>query len=569
METIKKQHGNEAWGTGLLIFLGILLIWHSRMSFCQSDESFYLSLVHRLWSGDRLILDEWNLSQFYSPLLLPLYALYRAVVPSGEGIYLFARVLQIIISLLCSLLIYRKCCRETGCFSAFIASALLLLYSRANIPGLSYYNLCLQFSLFSLICFLSDKKGLWFTGGIFLSCAVLCNPFLAIFAALAMIVVCFQPTHNARALYGALGILSSAGTYLVMLLFHGQPAKLLSSLKLMMGDPTHSFTLYNVVRRIASGVYHYIPPLLFVLTGIGCFFVVRCRRRGTKCIIIQTSYLLIGFLLLGGVALKAVSSLCFLVSVPFTLLMLPLVVEAYLKRKCFFALALYAEGLMLAAAFSLASNTGFDAMTVGFACSSAGGVLLLFSLKESSDSGRTKRYVQTGLSVCLCATLLGTFAAHRFLGIYRDAPIAELTERIEEGPAAGLYTTKQHAEEYAAIYSEIQKVYLRYPATHSVLFSKLLPWAYLATDWRCAAMTAWSVPIDDPRLEAYYLDHPKPDLVFLLAEDTAGYETAPFNNQTGNSHRNANSLKGSFYEEIRHNGVIVDKTPQMTVFHLQ
>ena len=45
-------------------------------SFCWSDESFYLSLIHRFWVGDKPLVEEWSGVQFYAILLLPLYSLY-------------------------------------------------------------------------------------------------------------------------------------------------------------------------------------------------------------------------------------------------------------------------------------------------------------------------------------------------------------------------------------------------------------------------------------------------------------------------------------------------------------
>ena len=106
-------------GVGVLLVLGTALILHCRLSFCQSDESFYLALAHRLWSGDRLIIDEWHVAQFYSPIILPFYALFRAAVPDGSGVYLYARVLHVFFSVVVSILFYRECFIEI-CDISFI-----------------------------------------------------------------------------------------------------------------------------------------------------------------------------------------------------------------------------------------------------------------------------------------------------------------------------------------------------------------------------------------------------------------------------------------------------------------
>ena len=48
----------------------VFLFWKARYGFANSDESFYLTIPFRLLSGDRLIVDEWNVTQFSSLLLL-------------------------------------------------------------------------------------------------------------------------------------------------------------------------------------------------------------------------------------------------------------------------------------------------------------------------------------------------------------------------------------------------------------------------------------------------------------------------------------------------------------------
>ena len=151
--TLEKNNRRKGIGLALLAGLGVILLFHCRLSFCQSDESFYLALAHRLWRGDRMILDEWHPAQFYSPLLLPFYSLYRALIPSGDGVYLAARLCYTASALLCALLVYGRATKETAWPAACAASALVLLYSRANISGLSYYNLCLLFALLIYVTF--------------------------------------------------------------------------------------------------------------------------------------------------------------------------------------------------------------------------------------------------------------------------------------------------------------------------------------------------------------------------------------------------------------------------------
>lgn len=97
----KKYSGSNLFAYIVLTVIAGLLIIRCFYSFCWSDESFYLSLVHRFWIGDRPIIDEWSGTQFYTVILLPIYALYIKVVGSNEGIFLFFRLLMVISNYFC------------------------------------------------------------------------------------------------------------------------------------------------------------------------------------------------------------------------------------------------------------------------------------------------------------------------------------------------------------------------------------------------------------------------------------------------------------------------------------
>lgn len=141
----KKYSGSNLFAYIVLTVIAGLLIIRCFYSFCWSDESFYLSLVHRFWIGDRPIIDEWSGTQFYTVILLPIYALYIKVVGSNEGIFLFFRLLMVISNYFLSIYIYISLKRYTTNILALIGSLVNLLYTRANILGASYYSIALLF----------------------------------------------------------------------------------------------------------------------------------------------------------------------------------------------------------------------------------------------------------------------------------------------------------------------------------------------------------------------------------------------------------------------------------------
>ena len=558
-------------GVVVILILGVLLLFHCKLSFCQSDESFYTALAHRLGMGDRLIVDEWHPAQLYAPILLPFYSLFRAAVPDGTGVYLFARRMYVLFSLIVSLSFYFFLSRKTSTWAACMTAVLPLLYSRANISGPSYYNLCLQFTILALVLACASKKRIaWILSGFFLALAVLCMPFLAPFVMLGVLALLFFPGSRQKSIFLLLGILFSATVYLLFLIQSSTVSQLYSSIGQLFKDSQHQDSLYEMAKRVYRGFRSCLSPLTYPVLVVACLIVLFSEKKTIKEHLdaFRIVYLFLVVLLTGATAMKAINSICFAVSVPVALLSMPFALKDMLKKEKSIALIMFLSGYAMAGAFALGSNTGLDAMTVGFTLSAAGGLLLITqSCSPNMLCKRESAFAIRALVICIGLIMIGTFSAHRFWGIYRDAPITELTAQIEDGPAAGLYTTDSHAEEYAMIHSTIRRYHAQYPDAR-VLFSKRLPWGYVASDWGCADYTAWTTPINDPRLLEYYVDHSEPNIIFLLADDTTSYESVPFNNHREAHNMNQNPLEGLFYQSLVDKGILLEQTPVVTVFWL-
>ena len=263
---------------------------------------------------------------------------------------------------------------------------------------------------------------------------------------------------------------------------------------------------------------------------------------------------------------NASKAVCFGISFPFALSMLPLVIYKLLRGRHDFTVYLYLSGLLTAAAWAFCSDTVLDAMTVGFTISTIAGILLLWNVGK--EDGRNLLHpVLTGLTF---AILLILFICFRFFGFYRDAPFRQLNTQITKGPAAGLFTTVEHAEEYNSIYDSIMEIYLKYPE-EKVMFSKILPWGYLCTSWEIGAPTTWNNNISNYWMEAYFSSHPDkiPTFVFVVQPSVAGYESVNFNNHKVNHTYNQNAMEGWFYENYISKSEIIKETDYLTVYRLK
>src|ERR1043165_8922516 len=74
-----------------------VLCWRMLHGIDLTDEAFYIALPYRFALGDRPFMDELNIAQTAGLLLYPFVKLYVLIVGDTTGIFLFIRVLYIVV----------------------------------------------------------------------------------------------------------------------------------------------------------------------------------------------------------------------------------------------------------------------------------------------------------------------------------------------------------------------------------------------------------------------------------------------------------------------------------------
>lgn len=130
--TIKDLRSKPDKGKWQHIIFAVLMafaigfsLWKCYYGFGGNDESFYLTIPHRLTLGDSLLGDEWHLTQLSGFLLLPFVWLYTMITQSTVGIIFAARVFYVI------------------CHAVIVC----VIYSRLKSTDISQY---------SVVCFISS-----------------------------------------------------------------------------------------------------------------------------------------------------------------------------------------------------------------------------------------------------------------------------------------------------------------------------------------------------------------------------------------------------------------------------
>jgi len=148
----------EKWVNRLILwsyfcaFAAILgmLLYKCPYGYGAMDESFFLSIVHRLLQGDRLLVEEAHLSQFAFLTMVPEMWIYSKFVPTMEGIVLNFRYLYTVLwSAACLFLFFRT--RKIHRFAAMCASLFLLPFAPYGIMAFSYNSLGILYQLNSAV----------------------------------------------------------------------------------------------------------------------------------------------------------------------------------------------------------------------------------------------------------------------------------------------------------------------------------------------------------------------------------------------------------------------------------
>lgn len=163
------------------------------------DESFYLTIPHRLLKGDNLIIDEWHLSQFSALFELLPFKWYYGHFGSTEGIILFFRTVFVCLFTGTAAILWTVLRRykEGGLFALliFTASSPLMIFT------VNYYTLYVMGVAVVCVCGILKGKnrlpGLILIGVLY-GCLVLVQPLSIMMAPLYIAITAVKKAVNVK-----------------------------------------------------------------------------------------------------------------------------------------------------------------------------------------------------------------------------------------------------------------------------------------------------------------------------------------------------------------------------------
>lgn len=540
----KKLNISRQSAVFLFLFAAALafMLWKCPYGFGGSDEAFYLTVPHRLCLGDRLFSDEWHLSQLSSFFTLPFVRLYRYIEGSNDGIILSARYFYVCLHSAAALIIYFRL-KKFG--PASIPAALVfMLFTPFDMMCLSYNTVAVDMlAVGGAVAAGAGEKGRapYIIFGVCLSCAVICCPYLAAayliyFIAAALYALLRGKTgkgpRDFRLLTWRVFGYVSVGIMIMLVLFaafffsHSGAEELISALPGLFSDPEHpSYSLWYMLKHYVYSLVtaHRLMPLPLALYALSLVLLILDRRRAEHAALhlaLASFAALICFALFIG---ELNSSYYNAVMLPFAFVGFTAYILLEEKPRELFE-AVFVPGVIYSVCVCATSNMGFNVLSMALSvCDVASLIFAGLLVRQMRALPGKSRAIGTAAAllplVCLLSLVIEVKAAHCFW----DGSPAQLSSRIESGPARGIITSERLSADYERIYEDLS-VYSD-KERGNILVCAQETWCYLILDdYPYASFSAWLSGIDDvtaERLALYYSLNPQkePRYIYILKDN--------------------------------------------------
>ena len=552
----------------LMILAAVFLFWKCRYGFANKDESLYLVIPYRLWQGDGLFVNEWNLSAFSSFLLMPFMYIYMAIVGTTEGILLNFRYIFTAVQGLCAVFIYFKL-KKYNWFGAVAAALTFFIYAPFGIMALSYNSMGIQCVAVAMVLLLTNENGKklpYIIAGVLFAAAVLCCPFLvAVYAFYSVLVLintvksgCFDLDILDKKcwIWVTVGISALAVVFLAFVLSRASIGEIITGLQWMLNDPQHeSKGILTVVAGYFKGVFLCNEWSLFVYAGYLALLVTRFLTKGKK--IPDALFFCAGAMLSAIMMAPFVTWEMYInrVIFPVNIFALYCVVlsESGIVKRLF--KILWLPGIMYGICIHMASTEGFLNIA-SVSLISLVGSLVIVAITATEIFEKTSNGFLNILSLCAVTAVLcmqiGATTYTRYESVFWEsgwfgAGMPAQTQTLTKGPEKGILATETKEEMYGAFVEDVETLVEEHNP-ESILYISQNTWLYLISeDVRMASFSAWLPGVNEEemkhtmeRLESYFdIDQSRlPQVIYAenvysqLADEFAsklgytGYETA-------------------------------------------
>ena len=537
-----------------ILFIGVLaaltvFLWRAAHYGVQTaDEAFYYTIPHRILQGDRLLTDEWQLSQLSAVFqYLPFY-LYHTVTGGTEGIVLYFRLLYVAVDLIFFSYIYFSL-RRYG-FWGLAAAVVFVGYSAFGHMALNYYTMSNMALLLS--CFIMFGEGeltaprVGFAGFVF-ACCVLIEPAAAvIWFAYTLTVLLNRILKKKKPLFGGytfvlngrvwllftVGVAACAVLFLADLIASTDMKALFANLPELAGDSEYDFVHADAKLFKWHKIYMYLLIYGFVPAGLnlaygGALVVFRKRLAEKRLPLFAVGCVLYAV----GVVFAALgpfreAGMRAMLARPVVLCLFGVICYVFTEKKNKKAFA----ALVISFLFAFLTDFTSEA-SVGVGCITgavASVTLFAEALRElRAEREKEKRpALRRVCAVCTALALIALVAGESWNCVltrvwhYVEDYTAErrmpLDAELTAGPLSGVRTTRAVKEKYDAALSDLDNIRSRTDGAFYV--ADLCPWYYLYAQLPYGTYSSYYVPDDsETRILRWWALHPDavPEYVYV------------------------------------------------------
>lgn len=540
------------------LLCGFLYMAHTGIG--VPDESFYVTIPHRLMQGDRLIIDDWHVSQFSSFMQYLPVKLYYEHNGSFDGIILYLRYFYIVCQMLTLAVIY-PFFRKYG-WKGAAAWAIFGAYVPIMLFSLNYYTLCLWPAV--IVCsalFLgkTEKAPVLVLLGVLTALAVLAEPMIGIaYFIYTLFVLTRQMLYRKKPdflkdelyfvnvkVWGFLtvGILITAAAFLVFLFRGGDPLETIKAIPHLFNGVEYDFSAGgNVVTlkvaKRALELYGAVPAVLLAVLTAASVCLQKFRKTVRPFIAAGLAFCLIyAFVHAAWIAVRMRHYDYYILFPGVPLYLCGPAAYFLLDKKDVRLRNLWCAGALLSVLLDISSAVilgvcGMISAAASFICLAGLVPESINDVREAKKTGRKKTVLQilSAAAAVLClAAVIGNEALFNVCRLNFNATECmfslDFTKGrcdmlLEEGAYAGIRTTKTIAAKYNAMHDDMALI--KDKTEGPVLIYDRFAYLYLYLDKPYATFSAWHVDwTENDRLLQYYEEFPekRPDYIFVPEYD--------------------------------------------------
>lgn len=493
-----------------LIIICIIYIKKIRYGIGGSDESFYLTIPHRLAKGDALLYSEWHLSQMVAFITYPLMKLYLLFF-NTESIILNFRIIFVIFKFIITLIIYFLIRKKKG-FIAVPMALMFFSFTPYNILQFCYnslgYILLIIISVIILTCDIR-KKNILIILGILYSLSVLCCPYLLIiyillFFILLLILAFRKKNYFNYFKYYTLGCILVGILFLIFILSRAGIKEIIKNITLMFLDPEHQVGgKLEVIKNMFLVHINYIPKitfgflLIFILITIDGIISKGKRLIGGNIypILAMIIYIIGNYDLASNILYHYNFIMIPLAYVGFICLY-QLLWERKFDKELFRCLIIWLIGFIYSLSLIFSSNQLFYIYSVGLSISSFISIYILYIFMHKNILTKqiyNNIYLMLLLFVIVFQLIIQSYSLAIYS--YNQGDVRNLNYKIKYGPYKGLITNKETREDYYSVINDLNVIKNKNGDDNFICYD-LKPYVYLYVDKGYSTHSAWSGNID-------------------------------------------------------------------------